>query len=61
MRCRAVTPAVYQELPVLATHLVHVAKWISARAWKLGPSARILEAWSRRGCVLSATTGGIET
>jgi hypothetical protein len=36
-------------------------KWISASAWKLGPSARIRHAWSGRGLVLSETSGGIET
>ena len=60
MRWRAVTPAVYQLEPVLATHLVQVAKWISAIAWKFGPSARMREAAFGRGCVLSETSGGTE-
>jgi hypothetical protein len=61
MRSRAVVPATNQLEPVLATHFVHVAKWISAMAWKLGPRALMRQAWSRRGCVLSETIGGIET
>ena len=61
MRWRAVTPAVYQDDPVLATQRLHVAKWISAMVWKFGPSARMRDAWSRRNVVLSATSGGTET
>ena len=34
--------------PCSCTQRVHVAKWISAIAWKFGPSARIRHAWSRR-------------
>jgi hypothetical protein len=56
-----VTPAVCQLEPVLATHLVQVAKWISAIAWKFGPSARIRGAALGRGSVLSETSGGTET
>jgi hypothetical protein len=56
-----VTPAVCHELPVDPTQRFQVAKWISASAWKLGPSARIRHAWSRRNVVLSATIGGTET
>jgi hypothetical protein len=58
---RASTPAWYQDEPVLATHFCQAVKWISARAWTLGPSARMRHAWSGRGFVLSATTGGTET
>src|SRR5206468_504400 len=61
MRARAVTPASNQVAPLFATHFVQVAKWISASAWKFGPRARIREAALGRGCVLSATSGGIET
>jgi hypothetical protein len=61
IRSRAVSPAACQLEPVLSTHLVHVAKWISAIAWKFGPSARIRQAWLGRGSVLSETSGGIET
>ena len=60
MRSRAVTPAVYQLEPVLATHFVHAAKLNSAMAWKLGPSARMSAAAFGRGFVLSATSGGTE-
>ena len=61
IRSRAVTPAACHEFPVLCTQRVHVAKWISAMAWKFGPSARMRHAWSRRKVVLSATSGGTET
>jgi hypothetical protein len=60
MRSRAVTPAVYQLEPVLATQFDHDVKWISASAWKFGPSARILAAASGRTWVLFPTIGGIE-
>jgi hypothetical protein len=55
-----VTPAICHEFPVDATQRVQVVKWTSASAWKFGPSARMREAWSRRNCVLSATSGGTE-
>ena len=45
---------------MLATHFCQALKWISARAWMLGPRARIRCAWSGRNRVLSATTGGTE-
>src|SRR5919106_805803 len=56
IRWRAVTPAACQLEPVLATHFVHVAKWISASAWKFVPSARTRDAAFGRGFVLSATS-----
>ncbi len=46
---------------MLVTHFCQAVKWISARAWKLGPSARMRAASPGRCLVLSATTGGTET
>jgi hypothetical protein len=60
MRLRASTPAAYQVVPLAATHLRQAPMCTSARAWKLAPSARIRQAWSRRKLVLSLPTGGIE-
>src|SRR5437867_684321 len=60
MRSRAVTPAVYQLDPVLATQFDQAVNWISASAWKFEPSARIRHAASGRSCVLLPTIGGTE-
>ena len=60
MRWRALTPAACQLFPVFATQRFHVAKWISAMAWKRGPRARMRHAWSGRASVLSLASGGIE-
>jgi len=60
MRRLASTPASYQLLPVVPTHVRQVAQWISASAWNRGPSARNRHAWFGRGLVLSETSGGIE-
>ena len=61
IRRRASTPAAYQSPPFEATHDVQPVTLISSSAWNRGPSARIRQAWSERGCVLSATSGGTET
>ena len=61
MRRRTSTPAACQVVPFSATQRLHVVQWISASAWKFGPSARIRSAWPGLRFVLSPTIGGIET
>ena len=60
IRRRASTPASNHVRPVARTQFCQVAQWISAIAWKRGPSARMRHAWFGRGIVLSETSGGTE-
>ena len=60
MRRRASTPASrYEPLPA-TTQALHAFQLISASAWNEGPRARIRQAWSGRGRVLSPASGGME-
>jgi hypothetical protein len=45
------TPAWYHVPLPPVTHVLQEALWISPRAWKFEPSARIRHAWSDRSCV----------
>src|SRR5262249_34943607 len=61
IRFRASTPAPYQVRPGLLgspTQLCQAVTFISASAWKFGPSARIDAADMGRIWVLSAARGG---
>src|SRR5690348_5491151 len=60
IRLRAATPASNHVEPFPATHFVQAPKWISASAWKFGPSARISCACPERISVLSELSGGTE-